>query len=177
MTKLLDILEVIVPYKHFHKLRQFVDVKLPPGFPVKLSKHTNTTCAIYRVYVHILHAYCMYLWMYQCTYVCMYVRMFVRMYCVCMYCICISVSILHTYCMYLWMYLCMYVCRYVCVYCVCISVDTYTYMYVFAVHIYCTYVWQRVVQMWMCCWKLQLEFVHQCQPYLEGGGMWGIAST
>jgi hypothetical protein len=37
MTKLLDILEVIVPYKHFHKLRQFVNVKLPQGFPVKLS--------------------------------------------------------------------------------------------------------------------------------------------
>ena len=38
MTKLLDILEVIVPYKHFHKLRQFVNVKLPQGFPVKLSE-------------------------------------------------------------------------------------------------------------------------------------------
>ena len=38
MMQLLDILEVIVPYKHFHKLRQFVNVKLPPGFPVKLSE-------------------------------------------------------------------------------------------------------------------------------------------
>ena len=34
----MDILEVIAPYKHFHKLRQFVDMKLPPGFPVKLGK-------------------------------------------------------------------------------------------------------------------------------------------
>lgn len=38
MVQLLDILEVIVPYKHFHKLRQFVNMKLPPGFPVKLSE-------------------------------------------------------------------------------------------------------------------------------------------
>ncbi|XP_019854512.1 PREDICTED: ankyrin repeat domain-containing protein 13C-A-like [Amphimedon queenslandica] len=37
MKKLLDILEVIAPYKHFHKLRQFVNLKLPPGFPVKLE--------------------------------------------------------------------------------------------------------------------------------------------
>ena len=37
--RLLDILEVIAPYKHFHKLRQFVDLKLPAGFPVKLGEH------------------------------------------------------------------------------------------------------------------------------------------
>jgi hypothetical protein len=37
MRKLLDILEVIAPYKHFHKLRQFCHMKLPPGFPVKLD--------------------------------------------------------------------------------------------------------------------------------------------
>ena len=36
--RLLDILEVIAPYKHFHKLRQFVDLKLPDGFPVKLGE-------------------------------------------------------------------------------------------------------------------------------------------
>ena len=42
MDRLLDILEVIAPYKHFHKLRQFVDMKLPPGFPVKLGKKYNT---------------------------------------------------------------------------------------------------------------------------------------
>ena len=35
--RLLDILEVIAPYKHFHKLRQFVNLKLPPGFPVKVG--------------------------------------------------------------------------------------------------------------------------------------------
>ena len=40
--RLLDILEVIAPYKHFHKLRQFVDLKLPPGFPVKLGKGIHT---------------------------------------------------------------------------------------------------------------------------------------
>ncbi|XP_064385888.1 ankyrin repeat domain-containing protein 13C-B-like [Halichondria panicea] len=37
LQKLLDILEVIVPYKHFHKLRQFVKNKIPEGFPVKLE--------------------------------------------------------------------------------------------------------------------------------------------
>ena len=36
--RLLDILEVVAPYKHFHKLRQFVNLKLPPGFPVKLGE-------------------------------------------------------------------------------------------------------------------------------------------
>ena len=40
LHRLLDILEIIAPYKHFHKLRQFVDMKLPPGFPVKLGKDT-----------------------------------------------------------------------------------------------------------------------------------------
>ena len=40
----MDILEVIVPYKHFHKLRQFVNVKLPPGFPVKLSELEDWVC-------------------------------------------------------------------------------------------------------------------------------------
>ena len=44
MVQLLDILEVIVPYKHFHKLRQFVNVKLPPGFPVKLSELEDWVC-------------------------------------------------------------------------------------------------------------------------------------
>ena len=43
--RLLDILEVIAPYKHFHKLRQFVDLKLPAGFPVKLGELTQRiTC-------------------------------------------------------------------------------------------------------------------------------------
>ena len=35
--RLLDILEVIAPYKHFHKLRNFMNTKLPPGFPVKIG--------------------------------------------------------------------------------------------------------------------------------------------
>lgn len=34
---LLNLLEVIAPFKHFSKLRQFVLMKLPPGFPVKLD--------------------------------------------------------------------------------------------------------------------------------------------
>lgn len=37
LKQLLDILEVITPYKHFHKLRQFCSLRLPPGFPVKLD--------------------------------------------------------------------------------------------------------------------------------------------
>ncbi|KAI1290069.1 Ankyrin repeat domain-containing protein 13C [Halotydeus destructor] len=34
---LLNVLEVIAPFKHFSKLREFVEVKLPPGFPVKIE--------------------------------------------------------------------------------------------------------------------------------------------
>ncbi|KAL0277151.1 UNVERIFIED_CONTAM: hypothetical protein PYX00_004527 [Menopon gallinae] len=34
---LLNVLEVIAPFKHFSKLRDFIQVKLPPGFPVKLD--------------------------------------------------------------------------------------------------------------------------------------------
>uniref|UniRef100_A0AAY5EAP6 Ankyrin repeat domain-containing protein n=1 Tax=Electrophorus electricus TaxID=8005 RepID=A0AAY5EAP6_ELEEL len=35
--RLLNVLEVIAPFKHFNKLREFVQMKLPPGFPVKLD--------------------------------------------------------------------------------------------------------------------------------------------
>lgn len=34
---LLDVLEVVAPVKHFRKLREFVEMKLPPGFPVKVD--------------------------------------------------------------------------------------------------------------------------------------------
>jgi hypothetical protein len=34
---LVDILEVLAPTKHMHKLKQFCQSKLPPGFPVKLE--------------------------------------------------------------------------------------------------------------------------------------------
>ncbi|XP_039286008.1 ankyrin repeat domain-containing protein 13C isoform X2 [Nilaparvata lugens] len=34
---LLNVLEVIAPFKHFSKLREFVQMKLPPGFPVKID--------------------------------------------------------------------------------------------------------------------------------------------
>jgi hypothetical protein len=37
MKRILDILEVIAPYKHFHKLREFVSLRLPSGFPVKIE--------------------------------------------------------------------------------------------------------------------------------------------
>ena len=35
---LLDVLEVIAPFKQFQKLRDFMQNKLPPGFPVKVGK-------------------------------------------------------------------------------------------------------------------------------------------
>lgn len=41
LCRLLNVLEVIAPFKHFNKLREFVQMKLPPGFPVKLG-----TCAM-----------------------------------------------------------------------------------------------------------------------------------
>lgn len=34
---LLNVLEVIAPFKHFSKLREFVELKLPSGFPVKID--------------------------------------------------------------------------------------------------------------------------------------------
>lgn len=34
---LLNVLEVIAPFKHFSKLREFVNLKLPGGFPVKID--------------------------------------------------------------------------------------------------------------------------------------------
>ncbi|CAG0896150.1 unnamed protein product [Darwinula stevensoni] len=34
---LLNVLEVVAPLKHYEKLREFVEMKLPPGFPVKLD--------------------------------------------------------------------------------------------------------------------------------------------
>lgn len=34
---LLNVLEVIAPFKHFTKLREFVTLKLPNGFPVKID--------------------------------------------------------------------------------------------------------------------------------------------
>ncbi|XP_028832315.1 ankyrin repeat domain-containing protein 13C-A-like isoform X2 [Denticeps clupeoides] len=37
IASLLNVLEVIAPFKHFNKLREFVQMKLPPGFPVKLD--------------------------------------------------------------------------------------------------------------------------------------------
>lgn len=40
LFRLLNVLEVIAPFKHFNKLREFVQMKLPPGFPVKLGKMT-----------------------------------------------------------------------------------------------------------------------------------------
>lgn len=39
--RLLNVLEVIAPFKHFNKLREFVQMKLPPGFPVKLGKQSR----------------------------------------------------------------------------------------------------------------------------------------
>lgn len=40
---LLNILEVLAPFKHFNKLREFIEMKLPPGFPIEIgrSKYFN----------------------------------------------------------------------------------------------------------------------------------------
>ena len=38
----MDILEVIAPpFKQFGKLREFMQTKLPPGFPVKLGRFAS----------------------------------------------------------------------------------------------------------------------------------------
>lgn len=51
--RLLNVLEVIAPFKHFNKLREFVQMKLPPGFPVKLGKQTLTADRITAVWGNI----------------------------------------------------------------------------------------------------------------------------
>ncbi|CAF92895.1 unnamed protein product, partial [Tetraodon nigroviridis] len=43
IESLLNVLEVIAPFKHFNKLREFVQMKLPPGFPVKLGEEAEST--------------------------------------------------------------------------------------------------------------------------------------
>ena len=35
---LLNVLEIVAPFKQFKKLREFVQMKLPPGFPVKIGQ-------------------------------------------------------------------------------------------------------------------------------------------
>uniref|UniRef100_A0A803W817 Ankyrin repeat domain 13C n=1 Tax=Ficedula albicollis TaxID=59894 RepID=A0A803W817_FICAL len=47
IESLLNVLEVIAPFKHFNKLREFVQMKLPPGFPVKLGKSTQQLLGLY----------------------------------------------------------------------------------------------------------------------------------
>lgn len=47
LCRLLNVLEVIAPFKHFNKLREFVQMKLPPGFPVKLGKSTQQLLGFY----------------------------------------------------------------------------------------------------------------------------------
>lgn len=37
IESLLNVLEVVAPFKHFNKLRQFIQMNLPPGFPVKIG--------------------------------------------------------------------------------------------------------------------------------------------
>ena len=36
--RLLSILNVVAPSKHFEKMKEFVSMKLPPGFPAKIGK-------------------------------------------------------------------------------------------------------------------------------------------
>ena len=35
--RILKLLEVIAPFKHFNKLKEFVAMKLPAGFPVRIG--------------------------------------------------------------------------------------------------------------------------------------------
>lgn len=44
--RLLNVLEVVAPFKHFNKLREFVQMKLPPGFPVKLGTPVCARCPV-----------------------------------------------------------------------------------------------------------------------------------
>jgi hypothetical protein len=48
---LLNVLEVIAPFKHFDKLKEFVSMKLPPGFPVRVGMLSRT------VFNHVIISY------------------------------------------------------------------------------------------------------------------------
>ena len=42
---LLAVLEVVAPqFKHFKKLREFIEMKLPPGFPVQVQFKFSLYC-------------------------------------------------------------------------------------------------------------------------------------
>ena len=38
LARILRVLEVVAPFKHFNKLKEFVAMKLPPGFPVRIGQ-------------------------------------------------------------------------------------------------------------------------------------------
>lgn len=42
LCSILKVLEVVAPFKHFNKLKEFVAMKLPAGFPVRVGK-----CVLY----------------------------------------------------------------------------------------------------------------------------------
>ena len=37
LCSILKVLEVVAPFKHFNKLKEFVAMKLPAGFPVRIG--------------------------------------------------------------------------------------------------------------------------------------------
>lgn len=37
VSRILKVLEVVAPFKHFNKLKEFVAMKLPAGFPVRIG--------------------------------------------------------------------------------------------------------------------------------------------
>lgn len=58
---LLNVLEVIAPFKHFSKLREFVEMKLPPGFPVSFKIHIILVRLLLEYFKYILNLY-FFLW-------------------------------------------------------------------------------------------------------------------
>uniref|UniRef100_A0A915Q5S7 ANK_REP_REGION domain-containing protein n=1 Tax=Setaria digitata TaxID=48799 RepID=A0A915Q5S7_9BILA len=52
---LLDILEIVAPFKHFDKLRCFCKVRLPPGFPVRVGKNSYIADNISESHIPKIH--------------------------------------------------------------------------------------------------------------------------
>lgn len=44
ICSLLDVLEVVAPFKQFQKLRDFMTSKLPEGFPVQIGQYKSESC-------------------------------------------------------------------------------------------------------------------------------------
>ena len=88
--RLLDVLEVVAPFKQFQKLRDFMMTKLPPGFPVRIGWYCLILCLCGKYSSQLI---CMGVWL----------------------CVCFWVSVCVSLCVYAYVRVCAYEYVFVCV--------------------------------------------------------------